>query len=279
MSPSIAKYLPVDGGPLKMAPGLFPLSTDFGNGDIDHQFFQLDSQRHDYLKQKRQVPKSRYGVVTQTDRDLVAHHKALEWFWRTLNAEHPQLPTCDQSLDVSAQWDLASSLIQADIAVISAPPNDQIITTRISFPSGWSPERIIGQSFWGVHGLVPTFANRIANAESLAKAMCTKGPFVRFVWTVCGDNILDHHPQTQKPFWDGCSGGYLRVERHVTVPLGVCSVFLIRTYLYPLNELDEISRHILGTSLSKMPTSYAHYKGLTQLNPILSKRLIRASLD
>lgn len=276
MSPPIAKYLPVDGGPLKMAPGLFPLSTDFGNGHIDQQFFQLDRQRADYLKQKSLIPTSRHGVIAQTDRDRLAHHTALEWFWQTLNAEHPQLPTCDPSLDISAQWDLASSLIQADIAVISAPPNDQIITTRISFPSGWSPERIIGQSFWGVHGLVPTFANRKANAESLVKAMCTKGPFVRFVWTVCGDTILDHHPRTQKPLWDGYTGGYLRVERQVTVPLRVCSVFLIRTYLYPLDELDAISRHILGVSLSKMPASFAHYKGLTQLNPILAKRLIHA---
>lgn len=85
------------------------------------------------------------------------------------------------SPDIGAQWDLASSLVQADIAVISAPPNDRIITTRISFPSGWAPERILGQSFGGLHGPVPTFANRKGTAQNLAKAMCTKGPFVRFV--------------------------------------------------------------------------------------------------
>ena len=214
--------------------------------------------------------------MIQTERDRSAHCKSLEWFWRTLHAEYPQLPTCDPSLDISAQWDFASSLIQSDIAVISAPPNDKIITTRISFPSGWAPERIIGQSFWGLHGPVPTFANRKANAENLANAMCTKGPFVRFVWTVCGDDTLDHHPQTHRPLWDGLTGGYLRVERQLTVPLGLCSVFLIRTYLYPLDELDAISRHILGVSLSKMPANFARYKGLTQLNPVLAKRLIHA---
>lgn len=265
----------MDGSPLKMAPGLFPLGTDFGNGQLDKQFFQLDAQRSDYLNQKRQIPPSRHGQVIESDNDESAHKIALDWFWSTLSAEYPELPMHPQSQDIATQWDVVSNLIQADIAVISAPPNDRIITTRISFPSGWSPERILGQSFWGLHGPVPTLANRKGTAQNLAKAMCTKGPFVRFVWTVCGDAILDHHPQTPKPSWDGTSGGYLRVERQVTVPLGVCSLFLIRTYLYPLDELGLKARHILGTSLSKMPESYARYKSLTALNPILAKRLIR----
>ncbi len=277
MSVTIAQYLPVNGGPLKMVPGLFLLGTDFGNGHLDEQFFQLDAQRPDYLKQKKQIPRSRYGHVVDSEQDVDAHHIALKWFWSTLHAEYPQLTMRAPSPDIGAQWDLASSLVQADIAVISAPPNDRIITTRISFPSGWAPERILGQSFWGLHGPVPTFANRKGTAQNLAKAMCTKGPFVRFVWTVCGDSILDHHPQTPKPTWDGHKGGYLRVERQLTVPLGICSVFLIRTYLYPLDDLNSNARHLLGTSLSKMPESYARYKALTKLNPVLAKRLIKTT--
>ncbi len=277
MSSNIAHYLPMNGGPLKMAPGLFPLGTDFGNGQLDAQFFQLDLQRPDYLKQKKQTPPSRHGQVIESEGDKAAHQIALKWFWSILKAEYPHVSPVEMSLDIADQWDLASNLIQADIAVISAPPNDRIITTRISFPSGWAPERILGQSFWGLHGPVPTFANRKGTAQNLAKAMCTKGPFVRFVWTVCGDAILDHHPQTPKPSWDGTSGGYLRVERQLTVPLGVCSVFLIRTYLYPLDELSTNARHILGTSLSKMPESYARYKSLTQLNPVLAKRLMKTT--
>ena len=104
--------------------------------------------------------------------------------------------------------------------------------------------------------------------------MCTKGPFVRFVWTVCGDNLLDHHPSTYRPKWDGATGGYLRVERQTTVPLENCAVFLIRTYLYPIDELGVNTRILLGTSLKNMPANLAHYKGLTDINKALANRLL-----
>ena len=269
-----ATYLPIDGTPLTMSPGLLPLNTDFGNGSIDQNYFQLDCQYADYLAQKAQVPAHRFGEIADDDASLVAQNKALSWVRKTLISEYPSLPPIPQSNSIKSQWSYFSGLVQSDIAVITAPPQDRIITTRIAFPSGWAPERILGQSFWGLHGPVPTFANRQRNAENLAKAMCTKGPFVRFVWTVCGDNLLDHHPSTYRPKWDGATGGYLRVERQTTVPLENCAVFLIRTYLYPIDELGVNTRILLGTSLKNMPANLAHYKGLTDINKALANRLL-----
>ena len=256
-----------------MSPGLFPMTQDFGNGQIDQRYFQLDCQRESYRRQKRAIAPSRHGVLADSKIDRDRQERALAWAWQTLASEYPSLPIDTSGQSLSQQWSSLSNLIQADIAVVSAPPHDRIIATWISFPSGWAPERILGQSFWGLHGPVPTFANQRKTAENLAKAMCLKGPFVRFVWTVCGDDILDHHPSTFRPVWDGHQGGYLRVERQLTVPLGSCAVFLIRTYLYPLDSLPAKQKRLLGKSLGCMPKSYAKYKGLTTLNSILAERL------
>ena len=257
-----------------MSPGLCPLTADFGNGSIDQNYFQLDRQYADYLKQKARIPNERFGVITDNQVALTAQNKALSWIRDTLAKEYPSLPLIAHTAPLESQWAHFAGLVQSDIAVITAPPNDRIITTHIAFPSGWAPERILGQSFWGLHGPVPTFANRKRNAENLANAMCTKGPFVRFVWTVCGDDLLDHHPRTYRPKWDGVTGGYLRVERQTTVPLTNCAVFLIRTYLYPIAELNTTTRSLLGQSVKNMPANLARYKGLTDINEALASRLL-----
>ena len=260
-----ARYFPIDGTPLKMAPGLYPLGTDFGNGARDKLFFQIDAEKVDYLRQKGAVSPSRFELLKDTPAQLEAQHKALDWIRGTFANEYPKLEQPDRSTSLAQQWTVVREQVQCDIAVLSAPPNDQIITTQIAFPSGWAPERILGASFWNVHGPVPTFANSRQVSRNLARAMCMKGPFVRFVWTVCGDRLLDHHPMTPRPKWDGRSPGWLRVERQVTVPLVTCSVFLIRTYLYPLASLTDGQRSLLSRSLLAMPESFARYKGLANI--------------
>ena len=65
---------------------------------------------------------------------------------------------------------------------------------------------------------------------------------------------------TPRPKWNGQSPGWLRVERQVTVPLVTCSVFLIRTYLYPFASLTVDQRSLLSRSLRAMPDSFARYK-------------------
>ena len=160
-------------------------------------------------------------------------NKALSWVRKTLISEYPSLPPIPQSNSIKSQWSYFSGLVQSDIAVITAPLKTELLPHVLHFQAAGRPSAYSVKAS-GDYMAVPTFANRQRNAENLAKAMCTKGPFVRFVWTVCGDNLLDHHPSTYRPKWDGATGGYLRVERQTTVPLENCAVFLIRTYLYQL---------------------------------------------
>ena len=122
-----------------MAPGLYPW-TELWQWRAGQLFFQLDAERTHYLQQKA-TPQSRYGVLSDTPAQR-AQHKALDWIRGTFTNEYPMLEQPDRSTSLVQQWMVVREQVQCDIAVLSAPPNDQIITTQIAFPSGWAPERI-----------------------------------------------------------------------------------------------------------------------------------------
>jgi dimethylamine monooxygenase subunit A len=43
-----AIYFPLDSGRYEVKPGLFSLDTDFGNGEVDRQIFQIDRNFTEY---------------------------------------------------------------------------------------------------------------------------------------------------------------------------------------------------------------------------------------
>ena len=139
------------------------------------------------------------------------------------------------------------------------------------FPSGWRPEHVIGQSFARIHARIPAFDAVAQKTERLVEALVTRGPYVRFVWTVTADDELDHHPEEGRRLaWSATvPRGFLRVERQTTVPLRAASgcIFLIRTYLYGFAELPREKREILARALEQMPPELARYKSLTAALP------------
>jgi hypothetical protein len=130
---------------------------------------------------------------------------------------------------------------------------------------------VLGRSFAGVHRHVPAFQSVAQKAPSLVDAMLSRGPYVRFVWTIAADAELDHHPDQGRrvQFDDHAPRGYLRVERQTTIPLadGQASLFLIRTYLYGFDELSGEHRATLAAALRQMPAEIAEYKRLTAALP------------
>jgi hypothetical protein len=123
---------------------------------------------------------------------------------------------------------------------------------------------LLGQSFARIHAPVPDFRIGQGTAQ-LPRALVEKGPYVRFVWTICSDSQLDHHPDSgyRPDFGEG--QGFLRVERQVTVPFPEQRVylFLIRTYVYAFATLLSEQRQILAEALRTMPAGIVAYKGLT----------------
>jgi len=219
-----------------------PFGADHGNGPADAQYFQLDAEGHRYRAARDARARSRCGGLASS-RHAAAHAAILEWMRTTLSREHPQLvlppalrPPADGAQDFAA-LDRLVSLLQEDVVVVRrlAPECDAVTQMHVCFPSRWRPERLLGTGFRHIHRPVPGFADGDSAARRMLDAMILRGPFVRFVWTLCADDALDQHPDEAgcPGDWDGSGRGWLRIERQTTVgfPTHESALFLIRTYL------------------------------------------------
>jgi dimethylamine monooxygenase subunit A len=266
--PARPLYFPVKPEPLRMQAGLVRFGSDFGNGDADQRFFPRDETSPSYLAQKARVlaqypERSAVSVQSEPERRCLAAAQA--WFSEALEREgqaaaRPPLP------------DLGSELVE-DFAVLHVDETgaDRVIAMHVCFPSGWRPEHVLGQSFARIHARVPAFEAVERKASSLVDAMVTRGPYVRFVWTISADDELDHHPeQGRRAAWSAQTArGYLRVERQTSVPLRreSGSIFLIRTYLYGFDELSAEQRSVLKSALEQLPPAILRYKELEAALP------------
>lgn len=247
-----------------MKAGLFPFGTDFGNGEREKLFFQVDDERGRYLEAKAAVPPSRHLVLDEPALAPV-HDAALSWLYGTFEREHPGLIS-RPSGSVAEQYARFCLQIQEDLCVIHrGDGTGRVLVMNVCFPSGWRPDALSGANFMRIHEPVPSFAAERLG-RSMIEAMIDRGPYVRFVWTVAADDFLDHHPeQGRREKWSPTTQrGWLRLERQVTIPLKQvdASIFLIRSYLYPLASLTPEQRVTLKTALQLMPDEIARYKSL-----------------
>jgi dimethylamine monooxygenase subunit A len=269
VNPARPLYFPVQAQPLRMQAGLARFGTDFGNGDAYQRFFPRDDTTPRYLAEKARVltaEPTREAFLIESPADEACVVAAQAWFSRTLRGEGHAAAA---ELSPPA---LGRALVE-DFAVLRRDSTgaDRVLWLHACFPSGWRPELVIGQSFTRIHAPVPAFEAVARKTSSLVEALVTRGPYVRFVWTVTADDELDHHPaHGRRRLWTATTPrGFLRVERQVTVPLPIESgcVFLIRTYLYDFAELSSEKRGVLAHALESMPPEVALYKSLTTALP------------
>ena len=263
-----ARYFPVRAEEFRMAPGLFRFGTDFGNGPADGRYFQQDRALADYVAEKRRILEARpdrLGLLEEPS-TVALRRRASTWMREELardgNGALAGAPrgTREDFLELSLE-------IQEDFALLErgATGTDRLVALSVCFPSGWEPERLLGSSFREVHRPIPEFHDVARSASKLVDAMVERGPYVRFVWTLVADDRLDHHPRdAPRDAWSDASRGFLRVERQLTVPFREDhgSLFLIRTYVTPLEVLDPAERAILRAAVERMPESIRRYKGL-----------------
>jgi hypothetical protein len=262
-------YFPIFAGPFRMTAGLVRMGHDFGNGPFDRLFFQTDGQAREYRAEKERILElhpDRLSALSK-DRHRSFHLEALSWMTRQLSIEHgihlpsPQL----SSLLLHAKQ--LSLEIQEDFALLQETEEgaDELTLISVCFPSGWRPETLLGASFLQTHSPVPEFGELAQKSSELVRAMTSRGPYVRFVWSLTAGARLDHHPEDgPRDPWSSEGAGYLRVERQVTVPFPQFrgSLFLIRTYVTPLKQLSQEQRNILYQATAALPPSIQAYKGL-----------------
>lgn len=286
MLPRPARYFPVDSAPLKMQAGLMKLGTDLGNGPRDALFFQRDDEAPRYRAAKHRAEREGFAAPIErlivssvsdtklarsvSDTEMAAHEAVARWMLGTLAREAPELAG-SLSADASSPIDVYRAVaaeVQEDFAVLRRDGEaDRAIALSVCFPSGWRPERLAGASFEEIHRPVPRFAKTPVVAKSMVSSMIDRGPYVRFVWTLSADDVLDHHPEEgRRAPWTDETTGFFRVERQLTVPFADVStaLFLIRTYVYPLASLTTIELDTLAAAMRAMPDDVAEYKGLAR---------------
>lgn len=251
-----------------MQPGLFRFGTDFGNGGADSRYFPRDDGYARYVAEKARILQ-RHPTRTASDVRNEAEAGELE-LARGFMVEKAAGEGYGD-LSALALPELALALCE-DFAVLTRNQDgDRVLFLHACFPSGWRPEQVLGQSFAHIHQHIPGIDQVTRKSSSLVDAMLSRGPYVRFVWTISADEELDHHPeQGARVAWSRTTPrGYLRVERQTLVPLPghVSSLFLIRTYSYGFDTLTPPQRVTLHNALQQMPPEILRYKRLENALP------------
>lgn len=152
----------------------------------------------------------------------------------------------------------------------------------VTFAADWSFGFDVGMSFLEIHGPVPRLRDEriITRAHEFLKRLQPHHPYRRTNWTLTIGRRLDVSTE-RYPQWgpdremiqhvdDAAFGAlvHLRVEvQHlVRLPESGAVMFLIRTYLLPLEQLATVGawRDRTAAVLAELPEDMADYKGISK---------------
>ena len=226
--------------PYRMRPNMRPLGE---NEPITYQ----DKDYDVYISEKKKILAQAYG----NNWNPYLYKKVLEYL------------QCDTMKDAILKY-------QEDFVVWAPDMKDKlsIQMASVCFPSGWDPVSKVNKSFAEIHEPVADNEMIIKAADSIAKMITQKGPYIRSVWTIANSPDLNRHPSVKKPWTnEGLDNMWYRAERQVTVSLGDAAIFFIRTYVVPLRSVD-VER--IRQSIYSMSNDILNYKGLHHVVEVLS---------
>lgn len=174
-----------------------------------------------------------------------------------------------------------ASQVQEDIALLDQRNESLYVDAGvITFAADWSFGFDVGMSFLEIHGPVPRVRKMgvITRAHEFLKRLQPHRPYRRTNWTMTIGRRLDVSTEGY-PDWgpdrdmighvDDAEFGrlvHLRVEvQHlIRLPDSGAVMFLIRTYLLPLEALATVAAWRVRTAevLAELPTDMADYKGI-----------------
>ncbi|MFM9107774.1 MAG: heme-dependent oxidative N-demethylase subunit alpha family protein [Chloroflexota bacterium] len=191
----------------------------------------------------------------------------------------------EQRRGVARLADAIALACQEEIVIMRAAPGcpDVAESLQVCFPSGWDPRDKIGTGFRAIHEPIADNARLLGASANVMKALLTKGPYIRFSWSVTLHGGLDAHPDLprQGPGVGGLADPaglaartFIRMERQTTFPMPDLDrgLFTIRVYVDPL--LERIGREPgLRQRLARLIASTApevrDYKGIGELGAAL----------
>ena len=147
----------------------------------------------------------------------------------------------------------------------------QLVALCVCFPSHWSPTAKLGGSLETIHGPVPNYPRISAATDAafdrIAATVDSEPPlsaiWERYNWTLVADDELCHaQAGSPAPGVAAPDQLWLRVERQtLTAVAEDIVVFLIRTFLTPLADLDSRERRALGAAVAGVSDELAEYRG------------------
>lgn len=178
-------------------------------------------------------------------------------------------------LDPEAFLATLSLSIQEDFALMQMSRSGELQASALSvcFPSGWDPREKIGRSMQALHEPVADNAHLQRAMPAMSTAICTKGPFIRYVWTLTGDGARARRPGVDSTaLLSRAEQLWFRCERQTTIPLlGKAALFLIRVLMAPFDQVitspDRLDR--LLAALNSMSPEMLAYKNLRHAHALV----------
>lgn len=241
-----------------LPPGTLPLASD-----VERAF---------YLARKRELTQ-RPGRGPQRAPGAGPVIAAAEGYLRACMSQLPLFHGQEAQL-LQLDLDSLALELQEDVVLMSLPAGFAAERARaaylhVCFPAGWNPSALVGKSFTALHARVPREPGFERADYGGHAALLFQQPSLRYVWSLTPDDELDRHPHTPRAAsWEHTARAFLRVERQLGIPLEpiadgtLGSLFLLRTYIYPLTRLSASQRDTLCAAVRAMPESLRRYKGL-----------------
>ena len=174
-------------------------------------------------------------------------------------------------------WHCLALSLQEDFALMHRTEQGFVAEAlHVCFPSGWAPSAKFTQDLGQIHDPVADGERLRASTKPLSIAMVNKGPFVRYVWTLCSSHHLSEHPclKAQRAALAPYQAGepvFFRCERQVTVPFPeqARSLFLIRVFTANLNQMIQSKDRaaILIAAIESMTQASKKYKAIEAFIP------------
>ncbi|MBS0446583.1 MAG: DUF3445 domain-containing protein [Proteobacteria bacterium] len=154
-----------------------------------------------------------------------------------------------------------------DFAIVDAA-SGTIPWLAVCLPSHWAPEQKIGRNFAEVHAPVADNQLLIGAGAALMRLVTGAERWERFVWTITGDGVLDHHPlRHPKGPWPGDPARmHFRSEHQTFIPLPerAQAMFTIRVETRPLPDIADTPERAqrLHDAIATMSPAVLAYRGL-----------------
>ncbi len=156
-----------------------------------------------------------------------------------------------------------------DFAIVDAD-SGSIPWLAVCLPSHWAPEDKIGRHFTEVHAPVADNRLLLAASDGLMRLVSGRDHWERFVWTLCPDARLDHHPRrsANAPWPRDAADLVFRSEHQsfIPVPGSRQAVFAIHVQTRPLTAVADTADRAqrLHAAVASMSDAVIAYRGLAE---------------